>query len=80
MFKDQLSLQRIHGKIYFELKLTTFVCFSPYAGDMLKLTAVDLPELHCLSDVIVFSTEGNRRFIYFLLYIFDIINIYFFRT
>jgi len=34
--------------------------FSPYAGDLLELTAVDLPELHCLSDVIVFSTEDSR--------------------
>ncbi|CAF5062283.1 unnamed protein product, partial [Rotaria sp. Silwood1] len=32
----------------------------PYAGDIMKLEAVDLPELDCLTDVIVFSTEGDR--------------------
>ncbi|CAF0997471.1 unnamed protein product [Adineta steineri] len=32
----------------------------PYAGDMIVLEAVDLPKLHCLRDVIVFSTKGNR--------------------
>ncbi|CAF1100761.1 unnamed protein product, partial [Adineta ricciae] len=32
----------------------------PYAGDMLVLNAVDLPELHDLHDVIVFSTKGDR--------------------
>lgn len=38
------------------------ICFfSPYAGDMVELIAVDVPELNCLSDVIVFSTEDNRR-------------------
>lgn len=37
------------------------IFFSPYAGDMIELTAVDLPELHCLTDVIVFSTEGDRE-------------------
>jgi len=34
--------------------------FSPYAGDMLELWAVDLPELYHLNDVIVFSTRGER--------------------
>ena len=28
---------------------------------MLELTAVDVPELHDLGDVIVFSTEGDRK-------------------
>ncbi len=51
--------------------------FSPYAGDMLELTAVDVPELHCLSDVIVFSTEGDRKYISSVM--FDQIN-YIFRT
>ncbi|CAF1034913.1 unnamed protein product [Rotaria sordida] len=32
----------------------------PYAGDIMTLNAVDLPELDCLKDVIVFSTEGNQ--------------------
>ncbi|UJR30133.1 hypothetical protein I4U23_017674 [Adineta vaga] len=32
----------------------------PYAGDMLELWAVDLPELHHLNDVIVFSVRGER--------------------
>ncbi|CAF1332700.1 unnamed protein product [Rotaria sp. Silwood1] len=32
----------------------------PYAGDIMKLEAVDLPELDCLTDVFVFSTQGNR--------------------
>ncbi|CAF1106381.1 unnamed protein product [Adineta ricciae] len=32
----------------------------PYAGDMLVLNAVDLPELRDLHDVIVFSTKGDR--------------------
>ncbi|CAF2732560.1 unnamed protein product [Rotaria sp. Silwood2] len=32
----------------------------PYAGDIMQLEAVDLPELDCLKDVIVFSTKGNR--------------------
>ncbi|CAF1034878.1 unnamed protein product [Rotaria sordida] len=32
----------------------------PYAGDIMKFEAVDLPELDCLKDVVVFSTEGNR--------------------
>jgi hypothetical protein len=36
-------------------------CFSPYAGDMLELWAVDLPELYHLNDVIVFSTRGERK-------------------
>ncbi|CAF4060399.1 unnamed protein product [Rotaria sordida] len=31
-----------------------------YAGDIMKLEAVDLPELDCLKDVIVFSTQGYR--------------------
>jgi hypothetical protein len=38
-----------------------FYLTSPYAGDMLVLTAVDVPELHDLNDVIVFSTEGDRK-------------------
>jgi hypothetical protein len=37
--------------------------FSPYAGDMLELWAVDLPELYHLHDVIVFSVQGERKFI-----------------
>ncbi|CAF3141033.1 unnamed protein product [Rotaria sp. Silwood2] len=32
----------------------------PYAGDMLVLEAVDCPELHCVTDVIVFSTKDER--------------------
>jgi len=55
-------LQKILGKIFFSSfrnEINHF--FSPYAGDMLVLTAVDLPELHHLSDVIVFSTEGDRK-------------------
>ncbi|CAF1212000.1 unnamed protein product [Adineta ricciae] len=32
----------------------------PYAGDMLELWAVDLPELYHLNDVIVFSVRGER--------------------
>ncbi|CAF4290881.1 unnamed protein product [Rotaria sp. Silwood2] len=32
----------------------------PYAGDIMTLKAVDLPELDCLKDAIVFSTKGNR--------------------
>ncbi|CAF3878794.1 unnamed protein product [Rotaria sp. Silwood2] len=32
----------------------------PYAGDMLELWAVDLPELYHLNDVIVFSIRGER--------------------
>ncbi len=36
--------------------------FSPYAGDMLELWAVDLPELYHLNDVIVFSTRGERKY------------------
>ncbi|CAF1495011.1 unnamed protein product [Adineta steineri] len=32
----------------------------PYAGDMLELWAVDLPELSHLHDVIVFSVRGER--------------------
>ncbi|CAF1146461.1 unnamed protein product [Rotaria sordida] len=31
-----------------------------YAGDIMKLEAIDLPELDCLKDVIVFSTQGYR--------------------
>lgn len=31
---------------------------------MLELWAVDLPELHDLHDVIVFSTRGERTFIF----------------
>jgi hypothetical protein len=27
----------------------------------MTLEAVDIPELHCLQDVIVFSTEGDRK-------------------
>jgi len=38
-----------------------FQIFSPYAGDMLELWAVDLPELYHLNDVIVFSTRGERK-------------------
>jgi hypothetical protein len=52
-------------------KKTSFI-FSPYAGDMLELTAVDVPELHDLSDVIVFSTEGDRKLI--LLYSIESMN------
>jgi len=60
--KDESLLQKILGKIFFSSfrnEINHF--FSPYAGDMLVLTAVDLPELHHLSDVIVFSTEGDRK-------------------
>ncbi|CAF2924367.1 unnamed protein product [Rotaria sp. Silwood2] len=32
----------------------------PHAGDLLVLTAVNLPELYDLKDVIVFSSEGDR--------------------
>ncbi|CAF3120665.1 unnamed protein product [Rotaria socialis] len=32
----------------------------PYAGDMLELWAVDLPELYHLNDVIIFSVRGER--------------------
>ncbi|CAF4559860.1 unnamed protein product, partial [Rotaria sp. Silwood2] len=32
----------------------------PYAGDMLELWAVDLPELYHLNDVIIFSIRGER--------------------
>lgn len=28
----------------------------------MNLEAVDIPELHCLQDVIVFSTKGDRKF------------------
>ncbi|CAF1208528.1 unnamed protein product, partial [Rotaria magnacalcarata] len=37
--------------------------FSPYPEDMLVLEAVDSPELYCLTDVIVFSTKRERKFI-----------------
>jgi len=39
---------------------------SPYAGDMLELWAVDLPELYHLTDVIVFSTRGQRTYVCYL--------------
>ncbi|CAF3753556.1 unnamed protein product [Rotaria magnacalcarata] len=35
----------------------------PYPEDMLVLEAVDSPELYCLTDVIVFSTKRERKFI-----------------
>jgi hypothetical protein len=35
---------------------------SPYAGDIRTLQAVDIPELYCLQDVLVFSSQGDRMF------------------
>lgn len=44
-----------------ETNFENFSFLSPYAGDMLELWAVDLPELYHLKDVIVFSTSGERK-------------------
>lgn len=44
---------------------------SPYAGDVRKLEAIDLPELHCLKDVIVFSTKGDRKLYYYIIKLFS---------
>lgn len=42
-------------------KKNNYLC-SPYAGDIRTLQAVDIPELNCLQDVLVFSTQGDRMF------------------
>lgn len=63
VFKDELLSRKILGNLHCKKILTmnlSLLNFSPYAGDLLELQAVDLPELHCLSDVIVFSTAGER--------------------
>jgi len=36
------------------------ILFSPYAGNIRILEAVNIPELNCLQSVLVFSTEGDR--------------------
>lgn len=36
---------------------------SPYAGDIRTLQAVDILELYCLQDVLVFSSQGDRMFL-----------------
>ena len=46
------------------------ILFSPYAGDMLELWAVDLPELYHLNDVIVFSVRGERECFFPLCFIY----------
>lgn len=56
-------LRKIPGKIFANFPSNQIDVFSPYAGDMLELWAVDLPELYHLNDVIVFSTQGDREYL-----------------
>lgn len=60
---DQWLWPKIPGKISIHLQYFSKMnsLSSPYAGDIIILQAVDIPELHCLQDVLVFSTQGDRK-------------------
>ena len=58
---NEKSLVRSRSVSYFLQKKTNDRS-SPYAGDIRILQAVDIPELNCLQDVLVFSSQGDRMF------------------
>ena len=66
VFEEELLSRKILGKFSSEVFPGQIIFFSPYAGDMLELWAVDLPELYHLNDVIVFSTRGDRKYLHLI--------------